>query len=222
MHKKITDLLIRTASAFFWGSVFWAVFIFLPPVYFSCILGLILFWILLVEWKNLNGYTNHALLALTPIYPIAPFVMLIYLNQQTDYQCLLYYLFILVFAHDTGAYLVGITCGKHKIAPTISPQKSWEGLWGGYAFTLVGLQCLLWLFGLAISYVSFFAVATAVCALACIGDLFESWLKRKAHIKDTSTIMPGHGGFLDRFDSILSVTFFFFIFRSALASLLLP
>ncbi len=222
MGKKFTEFLIRTITALLWGSIFWATLIFLSPFFFSGILSATLIWILIVEWKKLHGYSNPWLIVLTPMYPVAPFFMLIYLNQHTEYHFLLYYLFILVFASDTGAYIVGTLIGKHKIVPRISPHKSWEGLLGGYCLTLLLFQCMLWFFGIRLSYSAFIFISLAVTLLAFAGDIFESWLKRKAHIKDTSSIMPGHGGLLDRFDSVLAVTYFFFIMRCTLASLLLP
>lgn len=111
------------------------------------------------------------------------------------------FLMVMVWANDTFAYLVGVACGKHKMAPHLSPKKSWEGFAGGLAATIgIGVlamhlleSSLLWGGGLGL-FVGVGAVA---------GDLFESRLKRRAGVKDSGNILPGHGGFLDRFDSLL-------------------
>jgi phosphatidate cytidylyltransferase len=103
---------------------------------------------------------------------------------------------------DTGGYAAGVAFGKHPMAPTISPKKSWEGLVGSVTAAALGSALLLWLlldvelwwgalFGLAIS------------AAAVLGDLAESMIKRDLKIKDMSNLLPGHGGLMDRLDSIL-------------------
>lgn len=116
---------------------------------------------------------------------------------------------IFIWINDTGAYCVGSLAGKHRLFERISPKKSWEGFWGGLAFTTLsgiiighyfpgyfaGLTLLQWI-GLAIS----------VSLFSTWGDLVESLLKRTAGIKDSSHILPGHGGILDRIDSLLLVS----------------
>ena len=109
---------------------------------------------------------------------------------------------VIVVAADTGAYAFGLLFGKHKMAPIISPKKTWEGFGGGAAASLVAgvlLSTLMlgntWWFGLIFG-VSIFLSAT-------LGDLAESLIKRDIGIKDMSSWLPGHGGFLDRLDSIL-------------------
>lgn len=109
-------------------------------------------------------------------------------------------LLALVWSFDTGAYLVGSRWGRHRLTPTLSPNKSWEGAVGGLLAAIgVGLLSTLWmpwgLHGLAL--------AVLVSAAAQMGDLFESWLKRMAGVKDAGTLFPGHGGILDRIDALL-------------------
>lgn len=110
------------------------------------------------------------------------------------------YIFI-VWANDAFAYLVGISIGRHKLFPRISPKKSWEGLFGGIAGA-VGTACLIgWLTGESLI---FWAGLGAVVSVGGIfGDLVESMFKRAGDVKDSGSIMPGHGGFLDRFDAML-------------------
>lgn len=112
---------------------------------------------------------------------------------------------ILIWAMDIGAYLAGRWWGKRRLIVRVSPNKTWEGLVGGLVLTLsiAGIVSLLFcqsLFRLIL--ITFLALITAIFAI--IGDLFESMLKRQAGVKDTGQLLPGHGGILDRIDSILA------------------
>jgi phosphatidate cytidylyltransferase len=106
-------------------------------------------------------------------------------------------------ACDTGAYLVGSLTGKHKLIPHISPGKTWEGLAGGVLGAVVAAVAFSGL--LALSLPQAIALGLLVCAAAVSGDLCESLLKRAAGVKDSGHLIPGHGGILDRIDSILFV-----------------
>ncbi len=106
------------------------------------------------------------------------------------------------FAVDTGAYFTGRAIGRHKLAPAISPKKTWEGVFGGALAAIgavIGLTALLDL-PVAVWEGALLGLALAVAGVG--GDLFESWLKRKANVKDSGKIIPGHGGILDRIDSL--------------------
>ncbi|GIW15314.1 MAG: phosphatidate cytidylyltransferase [Tepidiforma sp.] len=109
------------------------------------------------------------------------------------------------FAVDTGAYAVGRAIGRHRMAPRISPKKTWEGAAGGYATGAAAVLGLNALFetGVGASTALHLAVALPIAAMA--GDLFESWMKRRMGVKDASGLLPGHGGFMDRLDSVLFV-----------------
>ena len=111
----------------------------------------------------------------------------------------------MIAASDSGAYLFGVNFGKHKLAPNISPGKSWEGFWGGlFTTTLFALLCMpLFAGGIADAW-RFALLGLATALFAVSGDLFESLLKRHAQVKDSSNLIPGHGGMLDRLDSIVS------------------
>jgi phosphatidate cytidylyltransferase len=110
--------------------------------------------------------------------------------------------FILLWVNDTGAYLTGITMGKHRLMERISPKKSWEGFAGGVVFSVLTACLLSGLFGV-LDTGRWISVALIVAVSGTFGDLIESMLKRSTGIKDSGTIMPGHGGFMDRFDSAL-------------------
>ena len=118
-------------------------------------------------------------------------------------------LFILIWLSDTGAYLVGCTLGKHKLFERISPKKSWEGFFGGCAFAIGGSMLLwhlfttVWPIGANTTWWQWLIFAIIIIIFGTYGDLSESLLKRAANIKDSGNILPGHGGILDRFDSLL-------------------
>ena len=106
------------------------------------------------------------------------------------------------FAVDTGAYAVGRMVGRHKLAPRISPKKTWEGLAGSVALaTAVGIPLTVWWLGSS-AWIGL-ALSLAVVAAATCGDLIESLIKRDVGIKDMSSFLPGHGGAMDRLDSVL-------------------
>lgn len=213
------DLVVRVITAFILGTLFWLSFIYLSPIYFSGILLFILLQIILFEWTKLFSIHSRAFWLILPWYPILPFLLLIALNHQSQYRPLLFILFILVSSHDTGSYIVGNLFGKHHIAPRISPRKTWEGFIGGWIFAMIGLTWLLWEFNVLISVWQIVLFTLIVCTLSLLGDLFESWLKRRVAIKDSGSILPGHGGFLDRFDGILFTVIFFYVFREQLVQL---
>jgi phosphatidate cytidylyltransferase len=110
---------------------------------------------------------------------------------------------------DTSAYLVGKAVGRHKLAPTISPAKTWEGAVAGLVATAGGAFVYIELTGAIVSWTMGVAevagLGVAVAAAGQVGDLFESRFKRECGVKDSSRILPGHGGVLDRLDSLLFV-----------------
>ena len=111
----------------------------------------------------------------------------------------------IVWVADTGAYFAGSRFGRHKLAPRISPGKSWEGLFGGLAASLLLAVLATPLLGLAMADLPKLLALTALVMLVSVaGDLFESMLKRHAGAKDSSHLIPGHGGVLDRIDSLLA------------------
>jgi phosphatidate cytidylyltransferase len=111
-----------------------------------------------------------------------------------------------VWANDVFAYLVGSTVGRHKLAPTISPKKSWEGFAAGTVFTMAVWVGVYFVADLPISLPWLALTGLGVSLAAIVGDLAESRLKREAGVKDSGTLLPGHGGFLDRFDSLILVS----------------
>ncbi|MGA2406807.1 MAG: phosphatidate cytidylyltransferase [Bacteroidales bacterium] len=110
--------------------------------------------------------------------------------------------FILIWANDTGAYLTGMSFGRHKLMERISPKKTWEGFFGGVIIaSLIAWLLSGWLG--VVDKIHWIIISVIVSIAGTYGDLVESMLKRSTGVKDSGTIMPGHGGFLDRFDSAI-------------------
>jgi phosphatidate cytidylyltransferase len=212
MHNKFKNLAKRTITGIILGALFWISFIYLPPWCFSLVIIAILAQIIAFEWTRLFDPKTALFWFIMPFYPILPFLLILWMNHSC-YRPLLFILFILVSAHDTGSYLIGNLFGKHHIASMISPGKTWEGFFGGYLFACGGLLLALWELGdiKPLWFIMLFSLM--VCLTSLFGDLFESWLKRRARVKDSGIILPGHGGFLDRFDGIMFTVFFFYLFR---------
>ena len=116
---------------------------------------------------------------------------------------LLLAIFIFIWVNDTGAYLVGSRWGKRRLAPNISPKKSVEGSIGGLLLVLLSAVVLRLLLFPELSWLRILLIAAVVAIFGTIGDLFESSLKRRAGVKDSGKLIPGHGGILDRIDSLL-------------------
>jgi phosphatidate cytidylyltransferase len=108
--------------------------------------------------------------------------------------------FLLIWANDTGAYLSGISFGRHKLFERISPKKTWEGFFGGLILAALVSWLLSGWLGV-VDQIHWVVIAVIISIAGTYGDLAESMLKRSTGVKDSGTIMPGHGGFLDRFDS---------------------
>jgi len=124
-------------------------------------------------------------------------------------RSLLVYLLCLVWASDIGAYLAGKKAGRHRLIPAVSPGKTWEGLLGG--LLLSQLVAVLGYFIFHIQQITiWFLMALVVFLIALLGDLLISMLKRRVQIKDTGNILPGHGGILDRLDSLIAATPLFY------------
>jgi phosphatidate cytidylyltransferase len=136
-------------------------------------------------------------------YALLPALALLWIRERDSHGLeLLIWVFIVTWSTDIGAYFAGRSFGRHKLAPSISPNKTIEGLLGGMAAaTLIGSAWALSnrLGGALLAFPPFFAVA------AQIGDLFESGMKRRAGVKDSGTWLPGHGGVLDRLDGLVPV-----------------
>lgn len=128
------------------------------------------------------------------------------LRESDDGLAWLFYAILITFASDTAAYAVGSLIGRHQLAPSISPSKTWEGAIGG----IIGAAAVSAVFAVFIELeplllAGAIPLGAALSLLGQLGDLGESWLKRKAGVKDSGNLLPGHGGVLDRLDSLLPI-----------------
>lgn len=135
-------------------------------------------------------------------YAGLPALAIIYLRDVDNGILIVFWTLTLVWATDIGAYFSGRAIGGPKLAPQFSPNKTWAGLIGGVALTLL-VSFVLHIYWALPFYMVLLSAPLAV--LAQMGDLFESWLKRKAGAKDSGTIFPGHGGVMDRLDGLIPV-----------------
>jgi phosphatidate cytidylyltransferase len=124
-------------------------------------------------------------------------------NDFPDGSKLVFFLLLVVWLGDTGAYYVGKNLGKHKLSPRISPKKTIEGLAGGIAASVITAVVIHFTFFRSFPVHHAIIAGVILSVAGVIGDLAESMWKRSAAVKDSGTLLPGHGGFLDRFDSIL-------------------
>lgn len=155
--------------------------------------------------KRQHAFQNIAFSIYAIFYITLPFTLLIYLPYIScgEWQPeIIFFPFLLVWFNDTFAYLFGSQFGKHKLFPRISPKKSWEGAIGGGITTIAaGLVIAPYIKGLDI--IDTTVISGIVVIFGIFGDLIESMFKRCIEIKDSGHIMPGHGGVLDRLDSII-------------------
>lgn len=160
---------------------------------------------LIVIYPHASAYYQHffwrGMMGLLIIVPC--WVAINYIRSQPQGLYLLLFLFVLVWGADSTAYFVGKKWGKHKLAPMVSPGKTIQGIIGALCFTLIYITCFLWLLKMPLHLWSWcFILALCTVLFSIIGDLFESLIKRQAGVKDSGTLLPGHGGLLDRIDSL--------------------
>ncbi|WP_158607369.1 phosphatidate cytidylyltransferase [Rhodohalobacter sp. SW132] len=151
------------------------------------------------------------------LYAPIGYLMVVHVRElgvDTQGFWLILSLFFMIWGNDIFAYFIGRSFGKNKLAPNVSPNKSWEGFWGGFLGAATG-ALIAW--GIAADFpltlVELLPAAVVVSITGPLGDLTESRLKRLAGMKDSSSLLPGHGGLFDRFDAmILTAPFLFFYF----------
>jgi len=163
--------------------------------------------------KKEQPFTNIALTLVAVFYVAAPFTMLIivgFLENRYSWHIILGTIF-LIWAADSGAYFFGKAFGKTKLFERISPGKTWEG-WLGGTLLCLGVGYVLSLYLLDLDLPHWLGVALIVAVFGVLGDLVESMLKRSLQVKDSGSLLPGHGGILDRFDSLLMVVPFIVAF----------
>lgn len=169
--------------------------------------GAALFWLVALVWVrrypgDAQRWDRPFLMLLIGLFLLVPtWAGLVQLHGQSPWW--LMYVLLLVWGADTGAYFAGRRFGKLKLAPSVSPAKTREGLYGGLMTTSIIMLVVAFYLQISGLQLLLFAVVSATTVLASVlGDLFESMVKRRAGIKDSGKIFPGHGGALDRIDSI--------------------
>ena len=160
--------------------------------------------------KDKSRFDKFANLYAVLIYIAIPWAMLNFAVFNCDGEfngILLLSFFVLIWATDVGAYVFGITLGQKyggRLFPSVSPKKSWIGFWGGLAVAVGAGVGLHYMGFLNVSLVHSIIVSLLICVAGVYGDLIESQWKRHYNVKDSGNCIPGHGGFLDRFDSALT------------------
>lgn len=181
----------------------------LGPLIFLGLIPLIISVFIIELYRNHNKpIHNIAFTLLGLIYVAFPFALLNYYvlsysSYRIGYQShLLIGFFALAWANDSGAYAFGVSIGRNKLYPKISPNKSWEGLIGGFFVTAL-MAWLLSMFFHDVGLFHWMVIAFITAVMSVFGDLVESMFKRSIGTKDSGKFLPGHGGVLDRFDGII-------------------
>ncbi len=178
-----------------------------------------IFCALILYHKEISFKEIGVLISMTVLIPSALRCLVLLRDMNSDYGA--YYILLAVFCAwvaDSGAYFAGMLFGKHKLCPDISPKKTWEGFIGGWAVNVV----IILLSGLFVSRVTYagtvevhywtlFLIGFVGAPISVLGDLSFSLVKRSCHIKDFGQVIPGHGGILDRFDSVIFTAPFVFL-----------
>jgi phosphatidate cytidylyltransferase len=169
-------------------------------------------WLLALMWIALApANVNRATAAIAGLFALVPvWVALVRLHAQPEWgPQLMLFLLLLVVAADIGAYFAGRALGRHKLAPRVSPGKTWEGVGGGLLAAAAMAAAGVWWFDM--DTLPFMALCIVVAIASVVGDLTESLFKRHAGLKDSGTLLPGHGGVLDRVDSVTAAAPVFLI-----------
>lgn len=157
------------------------------------------------EWFNMTKEKSNLWKAAGVFYILIPCISLLWIIQQTHIfngtvrfngVNTVISIFVLVWANDIGGYVFGKLLGGKKLCPAVSPNKTWSGFFGGIILAVVVSPIVR----------ENMAIAGIVAIIASLGDLLESWMKRCCDVKDSGSIIPGHGGFLDRLDGVMLVS----------------
>ncbi len=170
-------------------------------------------WILLAKKEEIVSHLGKIFLSF--IYIVVPFVLMAqipFLNNDFKYaSTVILGVFILIWSSDTFAYLIGKNFGKRKLLERISPNKTVEGFIGGMTACVLSSYMIAQYFTV-LTLTQWIVIAFLVSIFGVLGDLIESMFKRQGGLKDSSNLIPGHGGFLDRFDSVIFAAPFIFIY----------
>ena len=152
------------------------------------------------------------------MYICTPLILL-YAAYCIDFK-LVFATFVMIWMNDTGAYISGITMGRHKLCERLSPKKTWEGFFGGFIACIAVGIAYSFIYENGSDVIAWGVYAALISAMSTFGDLFESMIKRHVNVKDSGNLIPGHGGILDRIDSLLAVSPVTFIMALFLETIL--
>ncbi len=188
-----------------WNCSVWLLLLIFPVLFFL--------WIFYLWKKDTLPFESISYTLCGIIYVAVPLALTQFLakpifihNTQMYLPYTMLGIFVLQWTSDTFAYLTGITIGKHPLFERHSPKKSWEGFFGGFLFCVFAGFLIGYHFHTPFTPFDWIIMAAIVSIIGTLGDLIESMFKRSMGIKDSGKIMPGHGGILDRFDSLIMVT----------------
>ncbi len=221
----MNQLIARTITSVVLGTLIVSAFYFLSPLPLSIIIACVYSYAFLFEFIPLVSHSMRTAPIATLFAGIALILTAIIHTVLAlfNHQEFIIFFILTAVLSDISGYIVGSLIGKHPLAPTISPKKTWEGFWGSIGVTAI-IECLIaqtYLDGKLAFYpnpgspyaglgyvllIFFFLIMAFLAFAAILGDLLFSYLKRAAGVKDTGTLLPGHGGILDRIDSIVGVT----------------
>ncbi len=208
----VTATVLFTAGAALWTDFARDLVNLRPILLVACV-----FWVLAficvqsfpssaVVWRSVTVRLAMGWLVLSPAW-----LATMYLRNQNNGVLLVLLCLLIVAAADVGAYFSGKRFGRRKLAPAVSPSKSWEGVWGGLVLALAVGIAFNAVFGHS-SWQPLFLIVVPAALISVVGDLFESMIKRVRGIKDSGTILPGHGGILDRVDGMVAAAPLFALF----------
>lgn len=225
--KKIGDKL-SLSKGFLWivlNNIFFVftivlIYLEIPYSYFLPLLLLLIILLVLPIYQQIdNPFSSMQFSLFGSLYITLPLVIINLIQQYSASKGvpITLALFIVIWTNDTFAYLSGMAFGKHRLFEKLSPKKSWEGFFGGLVMGIVAALIFNYFFPeMGMLFWVLFAVIT--CISAVFGDFVESLIKRTANIKDSGSILPGHGGILDRIDSLLLtvpvIYIYLFLFNS--------
>jgi phosphatidate cytidylyltransferase len=193
-----------------------------PHTIFGTVIRILVTLIAVTEWPRFFRPESTAFWILLVLYIMFPFWCI---TQLHAFSPLLTFVLVgTVSAHDIGSYIAGKRWGRYLLWPAVSPKKTWEGFFGGCCATL--LTTLVFFYSITTTQISIpnaFSVliilSLSISVTALAGDLLESYFKRRAGIKDSGSLLPGHGGLLDRFDALMLTGILFYVLRVPLSML---
>jgi phosphatidate cytidylyltransferase len=206
----MNELMVRSGAAIVMAGVA-LVTAFLGGYAFAILVALVA-GMMFVEWRRLSEGWGPGWMVAGFAYALLPALALLWMRDRAPQGLeLVFWVFIVSWTTDIGAYFAGRAIGGPKLAPAISPNKTWAGLIGG----MVSAALAGWAWTQYVMLpASLIWLAPAFAAAAQGGDLFESWLKRRAGAKDSGSILPGHGGILDRLDGLVVVAVLTALFQA--------